>query len=101
MRTVHYIGRAGCGMCEDIMEHVVAPLMARYPDNVVAHYGWDSDMERINNRKPIDRVPLFVVENGGEEEFRFSGRLTLDEIEDIVTYDGEVLTLGDVLEAAL
>ena len=97
MRQVHYVGRAGCGMCEDIMEHVVAPLSERYPGHVTAHFGWDSDMERINRRKPITHVPLFVVEHGGEEEFRFSGRLTLGELEEIVTCDAEALALGDVL----
>ena len=80
------------------MEHVVTPLVERYPGHVKVHHGWDADMERINKRIPITRIPLFVVEHNGCEEFRFSGRLTFEEVEEIVTYDGEVLTLGDVLD---
>ena len=80
------------------MEHVVLPLAERYPGHVKVHHGWDSDMERINRRIPITRIPLFVVEHDGHEEFRFSGRLTLDEVEEIVTYGGESLALRDVLD---
>lgn len=95
MRTVMLVGRAGCGACHSA-KRAIAPIMGLYPENVTAHFTWDRDVERINARKRIDRVPLFVVENGGEEEFRFSGWLSADEIEEIVTCDADTLSLEDI-----
>ncbi|RVU97054.1 hypothetical protein EII22_08965 [Coriobacteriales bacterium OH1046] len=96
MRNIVYIGRDGCAMCESILDLVVAPLMDKYPDRITSHFSWDQDVERVNSRKPIDRVPLFVVERDGEEEFRFSGWLSADEIEEIATCDAGTLSLEDI-----
>lgn len=97
MRHVLFIGVYYCGCCNELLDEVVKPLMRKYPDNVTAHYGWDEDIARVNGRKRIRNVPLFVVENGGVEEFRFNGRLSAEQIEGIVTYEGETLTLDDVM----
>lgn len=83
-------------MCERILEHVVAPLMDAYPDMITSHFSWDQDMERVNARKAITRVPLFVVEKDGEEEFRLSGWLSADEIEDIMLCDADTLSIDDI-----
>ena len=98
MRNVVFIGQAGCKACERMYETVIAPLAKRHPANVSAHYRWDSAVERVSRRGTITRVPLIVVENGGEEEFRYSGGMTLEELEAIVLCEREALTLQDVLD---
>ena len=100
MRDLIMVARAGCGMCHDILERELAPLIERYPGHVSAHFAWDQTVETVNARKRVTHVPLFVVEHDGVEEFRFTGRLTTDELEEIVTCDAEALTLDDVLGVA-
>lgn len=70
--------------------------MELYPGSIASHFSWGQDVERVNSRKPIDRVPPFVVERDGEEVFRFSGWLSADEIEEIVTCDADTLSLEDI-----
>lgn len=99
MREVVYIGRAGCGACRHLREAVIEPLAESYPGNVSIHdSGWDRTMERVNSAQPITRVPLIVVEHDGREEFRFSGALTYDQLEGIVTCDAETLSVREVLD---
>lgn len=98
MRNVVFITRPGCAQCLDLLETVIAPLKERHPRNVEVHSTWDGKIAEINKRGTITRIPLFVVENGGREEFRYSGRLSLEELEAIVTCEDEVLTLDDVME---
>ena len=97
MRKVLFIGASYCGKCKWLLENVVAPLAEKHPEAVSVHYGRDQEIFRVNERKRIKTVPLFVVENDGEEEFRFSGNLSAEQIEGIIAYEGEVLTLDDVL----
>lgn len=97
MRTVLFIGMRGCSTCDSLYEKVVAPLERKHPRNVSSHYSWDEAMARVNGRKEIRSVPLFVVENGGEEEFRFFGRLSAEQIEGIVRCEREAITLEEVL----
>ena len=101
MRNVLYIGRNDCPACVTLYNEVVAQLETKYPANVTSHVSWDEAIARVNARKEIDNIPLFVVENGGEEEFRFFGRLDAEQIEGIVAYEGETLTLDDVLGGGL
>ena len=97
MRHVAFIGFAGCGACDGILESVVKPLMERYPNNVSAHYGWDETIARVNKRKEITNVPLFVIENGGREDFRYVGRLGIEELAAIIECERDAISLDDVL----
>lgn len=97
MRNVVFIGREGCNPCHYLMETVVQPLIDDYPDNVSAHYGWDRKIAKVNERKKITHIPLFVIERDGVEEFRCSGRLTYDQLADIIECDS--LTVEEVLGA--
>lgn len=97
MRNVIFIGRAGCNSCWYLYETVIKPLQERYKRNVSVHYGWDATVQRVNKRKQITRIPLIVVERDGREEFRYSGRLEPEELAAIIEYEGDTITLDDVL----
>lgn len=100
MRKVIYIGQSYCPACNSMLENVVKPLKAKHPDSVSVHYGWDGVMERVNRRKSIKTIPLFVVENEGREEFRYSGKLSVKELSAIIECERDVITLDDVLDGA-
>ena len=97
LRSIIFIGRAGCGACDRLYKEVIAPLTKKHPDRVTSHHGWDRVVSAIDKRKSIKTVPLIVVEKDGREEFRYSGYLSASKLEGIIEYDGEVLSLDDVL----
>ena len=96
MRDVFYISASYCNQCQRIKREIVAPLVEKYPGHVSIHENYDAKIGELDNRKRVNRVPLFVVEKDGVEEFRFAGELSAEEIEAIINYDGEVLTLEEV-----
>ena len=97
MRDVIFIGRKGCSSCYYALETIVKPLMEKQPDHISYHYEWDAVIERVNRRAEIKEIPLYVIENHGEEEFRVHGMLTYDDVKAIIECEMEVLTLDDVL----
>lgn len=101
MRNIVFITRSGCSTCLNLLKTAITPLKERYPDNVEIHSNWDDKIAQVNKRCAITRIPLFVVENQGREEFRFAGRLSYEELEEIVTCESEVLALDDVLDGAV
>ncbi len=98
MRTVHFIGGKGCTLCESLIDSVVKPARERHPEHVFMHFDWDAYIAEANGRCSIARIPLFVVENEGSEEFRFSGAPSLEELESIIACEGETLSFDDVAE---
>lgn len=101
MRNIVFIARPGCASCLNLMEKVIAPLKERYPHNVSVHYKWDSTVERVNRRKTITSIPLIVAEHDGREDFRYCGRLGIDELEQVILCERETLALGDVIDEAV
>ena len=97
-RNIVYIGQPGCSSCLALLETTIAPLYEEHPESVSVHFKWDSTIERVNRRKTITRVPLIVVENDGEEEFRYSGSIGLDALRAIVECEREALTLKEVFD---
>lgn len=98
MRRIIYIGDRSCMGCRRYRETVIDPLAAAHPGRVEVHIGWDAKINEVNGHCPITRVPTIVVERDGVEEFRFSGFLNYDQLEEIVECDGPAPTFG---EAAL
>lgn len=85
MRKIIYIGDKSCRPCRHYKKTVIDPLMEKYPDQVEVHIGWDAKIAKVTARKEITRVPLVVVENDGEEEFRFNPLLvSAEQLEEIV-----------------
>ena len=100
MRNIVYIGQPGCNACYALLESTIMPLYERHPANVSVHFRWDEAIERVNRRKTITRVPLIVVENGDAEEFRYSGALSVAQLEGIIMCERGTLTLEEVLGGA-
>lgn len=97
MRNIIYIGRKGCNACEYQRETVIEPLRQKYPENVSVHYNWDDVIARVNAAKTITRIPLIVVDCDGNEEFRYNGSLTFEELEEIINCDAPTLTLDEAI----
>lgn len=97
MRNIVFIGADYCASCNTLRAKVAEPLHRLYPDNVSIHHGFDDKVAEVDGRKTIDHIPLIVVEKDGVEEFRYSGGLSLEEIEDIILSDRDTLTLDEVL----
>ena len=98
MRTVHFIGGRGCALCESLVEPVVKPAKERHPEHVFMHFDWDAYIAEANGRCPIARIPLFVIEHEGREEFRFSGALSPEELESIVACEGDTVSFDGIVE---
>lgn len=98
MRTIVYIGRAGCTFCTRLRLESIEPLKELYPKNVEVHSGYDSKIAEVNARQTIDKIPLIVVEKDGVEEFRYHGWICLKDLEDIILCKKEDLTLEEVLK---
>lgn len=96
MRRIFFIGMPYCGACEQIRRSVVEPLVARRPQQVRVLTRWCPDMARIDGRRPITRVPLFVVEMDGAEEFRFSLWPDKGLLEGIIDSNADHLTFEEV-----
>ena len=86
-----------CGTCNVIRREVVEPLQEEYPDRVHILYDWDADLARIDGRKAVTNVPLFVIEDDGREEFRFSAFLKPGELEDIINCNADASAFEEVL----
>ena len=86
MRKLIFIGIHGCGSCNGMYEKTIVPLKAKYPDCVSDHWKWDETIARVNKRQEITMVPLLVVEDDGQEEFRCCGNLGMDELSAIIEY---------------
>lgn len=63
MNTLYYIGQDHCGDCNKVRDELIEPLRKKHPECVKILYKWCDDIARINKRKEIDRVPLFVLED--------------------------------------
>lgn len=98
MRTIVYIGRAGCTSCTRLRLESIEPLKELYPENVEVHSGYDSKIAEVNARQTIDKIPLIVVEKDGVEEFRYHGWICLNDLEDIILCKKEDLTLEEVFK---
>lgn len=96
MRTIIYIGRAGCTSCTRMRLESIEPLKELYPENIEVHSGYDSKIAEVNARQTITKIPLIVVEKDGVEEFRYNGWLGLKDLEDIILCEQETLTLEEV-----
>lgn len=77
MRKLYFIGVAYCARCNRMLRDAVEPLYADYPDQIeeVVTSRWNEDLARIDGRKKITNVPTVVIEDDGEEVFRYSGVL--------------------------
>lgn len=98
MRTIVYIGRAGCTSCTRLRLESIEPLKELYPENVEVHSGYDSKIAEVNARQTIDKIPLIVVEKDGVEEFRYHGWIGLNDLENIILCKKEDLTLEEVFK---
>lgn len=98
MRDIIFIGRKGCNACEYQRETVIEPLRQKYPDRVSVHYNWDDAIARVNAKQTITQIPLIVVDKDGSEEFRYSGALTFEELEEIINSNATTLTIEEVLD---
>ncbi len=98
MRTIVYIGRAGCTSCTRLRLESIEPLKELYPENVEVHSGYDSKIAEVDARQTIDKIPLIVVEKDGVEEFRYHGWMSLKDLEDIILCGKEDLTLEEVFK---
>ena len=45
----------------------------------------------------MTKVPTIIVEHNGREEFRFSAMIDEEQLEAIITHEGDVLTFEDVM----
>lgn len=98
MRTIVYIGRAGCTSCTRLRLESIEPLKELYPENIEVHSGYDSKIAEVDARKTIDKIPLIVVEKDGVEEFRYHGWMSLKDLEGIILCGKEDLTLEEVFK---
>lgn len=98
MRTIVYIGRAGCTSCTRLRLESIEPLRELYPENVEVHSGYDGKIAEVNARQTIDKIPLIVVEKDGVEEFRYHGWMSLKDLEEIILCKQETLTLEEVFK---
>lgn len=98
MRTIIYIGRAGCTSCTRLRLESIEPLKELYPENVEVHSGYDSKIAEVNARQTIDKIPLIVVEKDGVEEFRYHGWIGFNDLEDIILCKKEDLALEEVFK---
>lgn len=82
MRVLYFVGASYCGPCNAMRRGAVEPLMAEFPGRVVAMDAriWNADLERIESRGKIARVPLVVVEDDGREVHRSVGMKGGDEL---------------------
>lgn len=96
MRHIVYLGDGSCGPCRAYKESVIDPINERHPGAIEVHPKWDARFARADAVIPVKTVPTMIVEKDGVEEFRFSAMIPEDQLEAIVTHEGDVLTLGDV-----
>ena len=101
MRNVVFITQRDCPACLRMLNDVISPLAKRYPNNVSVHYRMDETMQRVNRRKAITKVPLIVIENDGEEDFRYSGWLSKKVLASIIESGEEVISLGEAIEESI
>lgn len=97
MRHIVYLGDKTCKPCRDYKMSVIDPLIVKYPDAIEVHPEWDARFAKADALHPVTKVPTVIVETEGEEEFRFSAFLEPEQLESIIRYSGEVLTLEDVI----
>lgn len=97
MRHLVYLGDASCKPCRDYKEGVIDPIAESYPDAIEVHTRFDARFAKANALIPVTKVPTIIVEHEGREEFRFSAMVGEEQLEEIITYEGRVLTLGDVM----
>lgn len=98
MRTIVYIGRAGCTSCTRLRLESIEPLRELYPESVEVHSGYDSKIAEVNARQTIDKIPLIVVEKDGVEEFRYHGWTGFNDLENIILCKKEDLALEEVFK---
>lgn len=87
MRRIIYIGADYCASCNTMRTKIIEPLQKLYPDNVSIHHNFDDTVKAVDDRKVIDTVPLVVVERDGVEEIRFTGFVSMNELEDLILCD--------------
>lgn len=82
MRVLYFVGAEYCGPCNAMLRDAVEPLYADYPGQVVevCTRRWNADLERIERRGKIERVPTVVVEEDGREVHRSVGVKGGDEL---------------------
>lgn len=97
MRSIVFIGADYCAACNTLRRTVAEPLKELYPDNVSIHHAFDAKVAEVDARKTIDHIPLVVIEKDGAEEFRCSGGLSINALEDIILCDRDTLTAEEVL----
>ena len=97
MRHIVYLGDRTCKPCREYKERVIDPLIAKHPGAIEVHPCWDERFARANAAAPITKVPTIIVEHEGREEFRFSAMVDADQLEAIITHEGDALSSGDVI----
>ena len=97
MRHLVYLGNASCKPCRDYKESVIDPLIESYPGAIEVHAHYDARFAKANALIPVTKVPTIIVEHNGREEFRFSAMIDEEQLEAIITHEGDVLTLEDVI----
>ena len=89
MRVLYYLGKdwceKDCDECHVVKAHALR-LRERYPDRVVlVNVEWYmGDLERIDSRQTIERVPCCVVEEDGEEAGRVIGLVSYEELAEML-----------------
>lgn len=84
MKHLYFIGMSDCGICNVMRREQIEPLQTKHPEQVHILYEWCPDLARINGRKVVDDVPLIVIEDDGEETFRFHGNLPQEELNSLL-----------------
>lgn len=87
MRKLIYIADKSCNACKHYLQATISPLMSLFPGQIDVHVGFDRKVAEVDARQVITSVPTVVIEEDGEEVFRFSGMLSSEDLEAILRGD--------------